>query len=158
LSTGLAIEYPLIDLHGEECFLKIARFRHELNALRRETKVYGALKAHSLALAPEVLGFVYEETNDRVIGFIMEVLYGRHPNSADLEICQKVMGQLHAIGIVHGDLNKYNIIISAKEAKLIDFKTATFQDEKNYLIMKREDVTTLAQKLTDSSGVGDRGI
>ena len=88
----------------------------------------------------------------------MEALNGRHPDVKDLEICEDVMLRLHTVGIVHGDLNKYNIVIEGDEAKFIDFEAATFRDDKGYAKLKLEETVKLAQKLADASGVGARGI
>jgi len=81
---------------------------------------------YGFTFAPKFLGYVYEEIKSWVIGFLMEALNGRHPDMKDLEICKDAMLQLHAVGVVHGDLNKYNIVIEGKKAKFIDFEVATF--------------------------------
>jgi hypothetical protein len=147
-----------VRLHMDVCVLKIARFGHELPALHTEIKAYGILERYGFRHAPKFLGYVYEETKDRVTGFLMEALSGHHPNIKDLEICQDAMTKLHALGIVHRDLNKFNIVIQEKTAKLIDFEAATFRDSEEYLKLEQEEASSLAQKLADTSMVGDRGI
>jgi hypothetical protein len=109
--------------------LEIARFKHELVALEKEIRAYCALMNHKFTLAPEFIGYVYEEEEDRVIGFLMEEIHGRHPGIGDLRICQYTVQQLHSIGIIHGDPNRYNIIITGDEARLIDFEASTLQKE-----------------------------
>ena len=148
-----------VRLHKKDvCVLKIARFSHELAALHTEIKAYSVLEGHGFRHAPKFLGYAYEETKDRVTGFLIEALSGHHPSIKDLDICQDAMTKLHALGIVHRDLNKFNIILQEKTAKLIDFEAAAFQDSEEYLKLEQEEASSLAQKLADTSLVGDRGI
>ncbi|KAF2790771.1 hypothetical protein K505DRAFT_250466 [Melanomma pulvis-pyrius CBS 109.77] len=144
----------LVCFQGNLCVLKIARFSHELKALHREIMAYGILD--DFPLAPKFLGYVYEETEDRVVGFLIEALNGHHPNVEDLDICQSAMMELHARGVVHGDLNKYNIVIEGTKPKFFDFEVASFQDDDNYTKLELEEIEELAQKLADVSGIGDR--
>ncbi|KAF1993738.1 hypothetical protein P154DRAFT_502962 [Amniculicola lignicola CBS 123094] len=145
----------LISFEGNQYILKIARFRHELKALYTEIMAYSTLNEFSFA--PNLLGYVYEETEDRVIGFLIEALNGRHPNVEDLEICRHAMLELHSRGVVHGDLNKFNIVIEGTKPKFIDFEAASFQDDNSYKKLELEETEQLAQKLADVSGIGDRG-
>lgn len=48
------------------------------------------------------------------------------------------------MGVVYRDLNKYNIVIKDKKAKFIDFKAATFRDNKNYAKLELEETIKLA--------------
>lgn len=114
---------------ASKTWLCLARFKHELEALEREVQVYGALRDPKFGLCPKFIGYVYETEKDRVMGFLMEELHGRHPNIGDLGACEDTAEQLHGIGVVHGDLNKYNIIVSGNVAKLIDFEVSTFLED-----------------------------
>ncbi|KFY73187.1 hypothetical protein V499_06713 [Pseudogymnoascus sp. VKM F-103] len=140
---------------GTVCVVKIARFRHELEALQREVRVYGALRDRKFGLCLGFIGYVYEEEKSRVVGFLMEELYGRHPDIGDLGACEDTVEQLHGVGVVHGDLNKYNIIISGNEAKLIDFEVSTFLEGGHHEKAKDE-LRQLAHQLLDTSEVGLR--
>lgn len=140
---------------GRVCVLKIARFKHELEALEKEIRAYGVLMNHRFSLVPEFIGFVYEEEENRVIGFLIEELHGRHPNIRDLRTCKYTVQQLHSIGIIHGDLNRYNIIITGHEAKLIDFEASTLQKEGHHEEASDE-LQKLTEKLLDSSEEGLR--
>lgn len=147
----------IVQLHDDVCVRKIARFEHELRALHTEIKAYGILEQHGFKHAPRFLGYVYEETEDRVVGFLMEVLGGYHPSANDLEVCRSAMKNLHALGIVHRDLNKFNILLRENTAKLIDFEAAAFRGCEGYLKLEQEETNGLAQKLADTSMVGARG-
>ena len=147
-----------IRLHEDSCVLKIARFGHEIPALHNEIKAYGVLEKHGFRHAPKFLGYVYEETIDRVTGFLMEALNGHHPGIKDLGVCQDAVLRLHALGIVHRDLNRFNIVLQENVAKLIDFEAAAFRDSAGYLNLEQEELRGLAQKLADTSTVGDHGI
>lgn len=135
------------------CVVKIARFKHELEALEREVRVYGALRDRKFTLLPEFIGYVYEEEEGRVMGFLMEELHGRYPDIEDLRACEDTVEQLHGVGVVHGDLNKYNIIVSRNVAKLIDFEVSTFLEDGHHEEAKDE-LRKLADKLLDTSEVG----
>jgi len=142
-------------VYNRVCVLKIARFKHELVALEREIRAYCALMNHKFTLAPEFIGYAYEEEEDRVIGFLMEEIHGRHPDIRDLRTCQSTVQQLHSIGIIHGDLNRHNIIITGDEARLIDFEASTLQKEGHH-IEARDELQKLIENLLDSSDVGLR--
>lgn len=75
------------------CFLKIARFGFELCWLAQEIKTYHKLTQHDSALAPRILGYVFEETPHRVIGFIFEEVNGYRPNTLDFGICEIALQQ-----------------------------------------------------------------
>lgn len=134
-------------LRGKNCIRKIARFNHELAAIQKEIKAYHILDG--FPLIPTFMGYVYEETRDRVVGFLIEALEGRHPSAKDYEICQSGMFELHKRGVVHGDLNKYNILIDEGKAQFVDFEVASFRltDGKKYKDLKREEAERLAKTL-----------
>lgn len=134
--------------------LKIARFEYELRSLHNEIQAYGMLKACGFTNAPRFIGYVYEETKDRIIGFLMEYLHGRQPEPEDLHLCQATMRQLHEAGIVHGDLHKPNIVVSDNRAKFIDFEVAIFRGDKRFTECKRLEM----QKLADVSGLSNYGL
>lgn len=64
------------------------------------------------------------ENDGRVIGFLIEHAVGRCADISDLPACQEVVRRLHRLGILHGDLNRNNFLISKDKAILIDFETA----------------------------------
>ncbi|KAL2261156.1 hypothetical protein VTK26DRAFT_4630 [Humicola hyalothermophila] len=139
---------------GRACFLKVAHFAHELPFLICELEAYHCLENHQSKLAPNLLGYVYEESRDRVIGFLVEPVERRVAGISDLEACSKALGELRRI-LIHGDLCKYNILITPDGPKFIAFECSTIltgtEEEE---VLKSEGKQTLAAKLNDESGVG----
>ncbi|GAB1197577.1 hypothetical protein BDV32DRAFT_160991 [Aspergillus pseudonomiae] len=97
---------------------KIARFQWEIPRLSQETRTYKSLE--NTGLAPRFLGHIHE--HGRVIGILLEKLEGHEANIEDLSACVSVLKKLHSIGILHGDVNRYNFIIQNDTARLIDFE------------------------------------
>jgi tRNA A-37 threonylcarbamoyl transferase component Bud32 len=79
----------------------------------------------------------------------MKELCGRHHNIGDLRTCEDTVEQLHGAGVVHGDLNKYNIIVTGDVAKLIDFEVSTFWKTGNHE-MEKVKLRKPAEKLLDT--------
>jgi len=48
-----------------------------------------------------------------------EELKGRHGSIGDR---QQVVKRLHSLGIIHGDLNRHNFIVTTAGVRLIDFE------------------------------------
>jgi serine/threonine protein kinase len=107
---------------------------------------------------PKFCGYVYEETEDRVIVFLMEDLHGYHPLLGDLELCQNALQNLHSLGIVHGDLNRNNILIETNVVKFLDFEAAKFSGDEDLVDLILVEAGTLNEKLADTSGMGDHGV
>jgi hypothetical protein len=145
-----------VEHNGQFCILKIAEFEHQLRYLATEVKVFARLTARKFSKAPKFLGFVYEEVAERVIGFLMEDICGRSACIADLDACKTTLQRLHEIGIIHGDANRYNFIITESGARLIDFENATLYDQVIDEKAAREEMCGLATQLADESGKGRR--
>lgn len=64
---------------GGTWILKVARFRHEIPYLQREVSVHSTLTSSGFPLAPRFIGYIYEETKDRTVGFLMEEILGKPP-------------------------------------------------------------------------------
>ncbi|KAJ6784333.1 hypothetical protein PWT90_09956 [Aphanocladium album] len=140
---------------GAQVYLKLARFQFEIRALEQEVKAYNLL--HGSGLAPEFVGYVYEETPDRVVGFITEQVIGRYPNDAsDFAACLVALRGLHEKGIVHGDLNKHNIIITEDGPKFIDFEESIvlLDQARNWEQCAQGEEQNLLASLSDQSGKG----
>ena len=138
-------------------YLKIARFKHELAALRHEIHVYIMLKEKDPTIAPAFVGYAYEGTTDRVIGFILEAVPGRRASIADLEACESVIRRLHRANIIHGDLLRDNILVTDKGVKLIDFENAYMDSEEGtqgWDRRKTEELDHLVAVLSSKSEVG----
>lgn len=142
---------------GKHCYLKMARFCFEVRALEREIKAYRELMRHGSDLAPILLGYAYEDTRDRVVGLVMEEVIGRHPSLADLATCQEALRQLHGLGIAHGDINMYNMIITKDGVKFIDFEEACLRladQEDEWIRRTDKEMQLLEEKLSEKSGEG----
>ncbi|KAG5787102.1 hypothetical protein H9Q69_013831 [Fusarium xylarioides] len=127
---------------------KMARFPWEIAYVAAETRVYKTLE--SSGIAPRFLGHINE--GSRTIGFLLEKFQGRHAGKEDLEACQTVLSQLHDLGILHGDVNRYNFIIGGDgKAVLIDFEKA--REDAN-AEEKEAEMRSLPQHLEDESGRG----
>ncbi|PIG79091.1 hypothetical protein AARAC_008029 [Aspergillus arachidicola] len=155
LTTVSRISYRLSRVrHGEESWvLKIARFKHEISSLHNEVSVYSKLMASGFSFCPNFIGFVYEETKDRTIGFLMEEISGRTPGIQDLKDCAETVRLLHEHGIVHGDINRYNFLVTDEGVKLFDFEVSAAQEDADSGAAK-EELKGLAARLEDELGIG----
>ena len=104
---------------------KFACWEWEINYMDDECAAYQWIEGHSIG--PKFLGHITEE--GRVIGFLMERVMdetgdARHATPADNEACSKALAKLHQLGILHGDINKYNMLVTNKGVTLVDFCTA----------------------------------
>lgn len=137
-----------------EVYLKLARFQFETRALEREVKAYHSLRGSGLV--PAFVGYIYEETPTRVVGFITEQVIGRHPDDAtDSAACLAALRSLHEHGVVHGDVNKYNIIITKDGPKFIDFEESILRNEAtDWEQRTRREEQSLLAGLSDQSGQG----
>jgi tRNA A-37 threonylcarbamoyl transferase component Bud32 len=85
------------------------------------------------------------------MGFLLEKIEGRHGEIGDLEACQSIVKRLHSLGIVHGDLNKYNFIIGPTRTTLIDFEGARKNGSKEAM---EKEFAGLTEQLTEETGRG----
>ncbi len=134
----------------QACFLKIARFSFELRWVAREVDAYHRLAGSPLA--PRFLAYVFEEVPDRIVGFLVESVSGRAAGIGDLEPCREALAKLHR-HLIHGDLCRYNILITPEGPRFIDFEDAVLEAD-NWEALKQAEEQTLAEKLADESGAG----
>ena len=114
----------LSQLESTRCILKIYPFKHQMPYLTRELRAYDRLSQKGYRLSPRLLCYVFERERSQIIGFVCEELDGEFPRLVHLEACERALTRLHAYGIVHGDLNIYNIIVTPGGPKFIDFEEA----------------------------------
>jgi predicted Ser/Thr protein kinase len=128
--------------------LKFARFEWEIDALEKECTTYQSIDGQRIG--PRFLGHVSEE--GRIIGFLMEKVEGaRYPAISDYAMCEKTLTNLHRLGLLHGDLNKHNILIDSAGATLIDFEcTRKGEDMEEF----EAEISNLVEQLDDTSGKG----
>ena len=134
---------------SKEVIAKIARFEFEIPWAQNETVVYKAIEGHNIG--PAFLGHLTE--HGRIMGFLMEKIEGHRASIGDLEACQKIVQRLHSLNIVHGDLARYNFIVSSAGVTLIDFERATLNGSKEAM---EKEMQELAAHLTDETGRGAR--
>ncbi|QPC78279.1 hypothetical protein HYE68_009031 [Fusarium pseudograminearum] len=126
---------------------KIARFEWELPRIEQETRAYQLLEGSGLA--PRFLGHVHE--NGRIVGLLPEKVEGRSASAKDLDICEAALGKLHALGLSHGDVNRYNFLITEEGVKLLDFESL---EENASPESMRKELEHLRVELVDESGRG----
>lgn len=146
-----------VKLNGTECFMKIARFSHEITYLAREVKAYHALACHDSLLAPKFLGYVFEGSQERIVGFVFEKISGRRPGIADLEACGNALRELHRLEIIHKDLNRDNIFITNEGVRFVDFEDSCVGQadlEDLWESLKLDEEQNLPKNLLDESGKG----
>ncbi len=138
-----------------QVYVKLARFKFETKALEQEVKAYHMLRGS--ALAPALVGYVYEETQDRVVGFVTEQVVGHYPRDAptDYAACLAALRSLHEWGLVHGDVNRHNIIMTKDGPRFIDFEASGLRSEvRNWKQLIQNEEQSLAASLSDQSGLG----
>ncbi|KAI0194552.1 hypothetical protein F4808DRAFT_474797 [Astrocystis sublimbata] len=118
---------------GRAAVAKIACFEWQIPSLTRETWAYCVVTetqpSDGPLTAPEFLGHLTE--NGRAMGFLMEKLEGRSACSDDLTQCAALLKRLHGLGdlgLVHGDVNRYNFIVEeccrGRVVRLVDLEHA----------------------------------
>jgi predicted Ser/Thr protein kinase len=124
---------------------KFARFYWEIGYYVAETQAYSWIDGHNIG--PEFLGYLTED--GRVIGFLIEYVKGRHATISDRPACEVIARRLHGLGILHGDLNKHNFLITERDAVLIDYETAKQSDDSEAM---QQELEGLEAQLLDESG------
>ncbi|KAL2209855.1 hypothetical protein CC79DRAFT_1365272 [Sarocladium strictum] len=134
-------------LQGPTMIAKVARFSWEIPRLEQETHIYRLLQ-HT-GITARFLGHIHEE--GRVIGMLLEKLEGSFASIEDLANCEHTLGRLHSLGILHGDVNRHNFIVSKDGVKLIDFETCK---ETHDTTLLEAEMLRVASELQDESGRG----
>lgn len=150
LRTGIyQVTCPRFD---KAAVAKFARFPWEIQYMENETTAYQWLSGHDIG--PHFLGHLTE--HGRVIGFIMEYIPdARHAGAQDVETCGDALSRLHALGVRHGDVNRFNFLISGLKATLIDFDTARKCEDQDVL---RQEMESLRDRLNEDSNRGGGGL
>jgi len=79
------------------------------HGLAAESHVYSLLQGKFIA--PRFLAHL-TDNDERVIGYVIESVPGvRSASIDDLDLCRKVLQELHDLGIVHGNLSRYSFLI-----------------------------------------------
>lgn len=76
--------------------------------LSQESRIYSFIQHTSIA--PRFLAHV-TENHDRVIGYVLELVPARTAGIEDLDLCRKVLQELHGLNILHGNLTRDAFLI-----------------------------------------------
>ena len=137
----------VVKYNSKTVISKIARFDFEIPWIETETAIYQAIDGHGIG--PAFLGHLVE--HGRVMGFLIEKIDGGNGEIGDLEACESIVKRLHSLGIVHGDLNKYNFIVEPNRTTLIDFENAIKNGSKEAM---QKEIACLTEQLTEETGRG----
>ncbi|EWZ77729.1 hypothetical protein FOMG_16426 [Fusarium oxysporum f. sp. melonis 26406] len=138
---------PITLLSSATIIAKIARFEWELPRIEQETRAYQLLEGSGLA--PRFLGHIHE--NGRIMGFLIEKIEGRFASFQDLSVCETALGKLHELGLIHGDVNRYNFLVTEDGVKLLDFERLLQNARPESM---RKELEHLRAELVDESGRG----
>ncbi|KAG6012531.1 hypothetical protein E4U54_007487 [Claviceps lovelessii] len=138
------------ELFETPVIVKFAEFPWKIPYFEAETTAYEWIEGKDIG--PKFLGHVTEA--GRVMGWVMEDLGGETAKPGDLAACQEVLGRLHALGIKHGDINRFNFLVQGGKARLVDFQSATKCTNKEEL---EAEYGRLEESLRDSSFRGGAG-
>lgn len=142
---------------GQEYLFKMARFDFEIQFLAPELQTYYQLARCGLSLIPRLVGYIYKETPNRAISFLLEALDGRFAEPGDVDLCNEVLDRLHQQGVIHGDFRKYNCLITAAGPRLIDFEASIIRDghtKDEWDVLVRAEKQSVEERLADESGIG----
>ena len=96
------------------------------------TNMFARVDGHDIG--PKFLAHV-TENHDRVIGYMVERLHGRHATLANLASCRAVLSKLHRLGLLHGALRAESFIIADDgHAVLHDFGSCYEPDDPSLLV------------------------
>ncbi|KJR83990.1 uncharacterized protein SPSK_00323 [Sporothrix schenckii 1099-18] len=148
--TYLLDDYPV---YRFESLRLVRKHKSRTSEVEIDGNVYFLKIAHCPVTA-KLVGYVYEIHADRVIGFLTGKLEGRVPNLGDLEACKTALDTLHHY-LIHGDLVKYNIVVTQQGPKFIDFEDSVLQGTDTWSSSARDaERKILEAKLVDESGAG----
>ncbi|KAL2799244.1 hypothetical protein BJX66DRAFT_352693 [Aspergillus keveii] len=104
---------------------------------------------------PWEIGYIEGDTT-ATNGLLLERITGaRHGGPEDVELYAGVLSRSHALGIRHGDTNRFNFLVCGETAVLIDFDTARKCDDGDLL---RQELDDLPARLLYVSGRGGGGL
>ncbi|KAH8928172.1 hypothetical protein BT69DRAFT_1316474 [Atractiella rhizophila] len=129
---------------------KFAHFEWEIPQVEQETQAAYQL-LEGCKFIPQFIAHIHED--GCVIGFLLEKLVGHAASIEDLDACQAILKKLHALGLLHGDVNRNNFVVLSERRgiKLIDFEH--FLQYPNPKQMQ-EELEKVPIELIDNSGRG----
>jgi tRNA A-37 threonylcarbamoyl transferase component Bud32 len=86
------------------------------------------------------------------MGLLLENVDGRFASTDDQSKCEEAIRRLHGMGLIHGDINRYNFLIesSSGRVRIVDFEHVEDFDEKT----AHEELKVLPFELAEISGGG----
>lgn len=143
---------------GSTAVAKIACFEWDVRRIERETVAYSLLAQHrsryprEAPIAPEFLGHLTE--NGRVMGLLLQKVEGEPACLGDLPACDALVRRVHGLGMIHGDVNRYNFVIDRatrdRDVRLVDFEHFEEFDEDT----AKEELLVLPAELAEETGRG----
>lgn len=152
-------ERVFLVLHnGQRRVLKICPFKRLLPLLLQELRAYFVLQKRGCKIIPQVTAFVYERSKKEVIGFLCEEIIGETPTPDDYEMVKQGVEKLHGYGVVHGDLNKYNMMITTEGLRFLDLESTIFDEDgktrSELSRLRKLEIDGLLGDLKDNRGYG----
>ena len=123
---------------GRPAIEKIARWSWEIPRSQNETRAYSIISQYHRKypdvppIAPRFLGHLIK--NGRAMGILLEKIDEDSASMEDLAGCEEVVGKIHAMWLIHGDVNRYNFIIGRSGdgdiVRMVDFEhVEDYEDE-----------------------------
>lgn len=140
--------------NGHPAISKIACWEWEIPRLENETYVYKILSEHKdpnePPITPAFLGHLTE--NGRIIGILLEKVEGVSASLSDLAACEMILRRVYSMGIIHGDVNRYNFLIdpSGGQVRLVDWEHAGVFDAQR----ATQELDSLSNELTEETERG----
>ena len=85
------------------------------------------------------------------MGSLLEKIKGRAASIQDLSMCETALEKLHELGLLHGDANRYNFLVTEEGVKLLDFEH--LQENASPEAMHKE-LESVRMELMENSGRG----
>lgn len=146
-------------IHTQQQILKICPFEYQLQYFTQEAKAYKNLSERECGLIPRLSAYVFERTEEQIIGFVCEKLDGRFAEPSDYKECKHSLLELQSYGVVHGDLNRFNIIITAGGVRFINLEKSLLDTDKKvsqqtFSRLQQDEVDGLEKALCSDEGWG----
>lgn len=100
---------------------------------------------------------MFERSEEQVVGFVWEEIGGRFAGREDYEECRREVERLHEFGVVHRDLNRYNIIMGTDGPRFMDLDKAVVDTEVSggeFSSLRIQELDGLEGTLNDEVGWG----
>jgi hypothetical protein len=141
---------------GRRAISKIACFGWDIQRINHETWVYSILERHhhqhpnTPRIAPKFLAHLTE--NGRVISMLLEKVDGDFASMDNITGCEAALRDLHRMGMVHGDVNRYNVIVDpvTSHIRMVDFEHAEEIEEEK----ARAEIASLPNELAEETNRG----